>query len=84
MQLDYADLSERLDWALTHDAEAHSIAEQAAVVARLHLRLEDVECYWCALAGCLRKGVLALVSPRMVRRRNVEMLWVRVRAGCGC
>ena len=48
MQLDYADLSERLDWALTHDAEAHVLAEQALVVARLHLRIEDMECYWCA------------------------------------
>ena len=48
VRLDYADLGERLDWALTHDAEAHVIAQQAAVIARLHLRIEDVECYWCA------------------------------------
>ncbi len=48
VRLDYADLSERLDWALTHDAAAHEIAQQAAVVARLHLRIEDVECYWHA------------------------------------
>ena len=46
VRLDYADLGERLDWALTHDAEAHVIAQQAAVIARLHLRIEDVECYW--------------------------------------
>ena len=46
VRLDYADLGERLDWALTHDAEAHLIAQQAAVIARLHLRIEDVECYW--------------------------------------
>ncbi len=51
VQLDYADLSERLDWALTHDAEAHVIAEQALVVARLHLRIEDMECYWCVLSA---------------------------------
>ncbi|KAK9839771.1 hypothetical protein WJX81_000416 [Elliptochloris bilobata] len=49
VRLDYADLSERLDWALTHDAEAHVIAQQAAIVARLHLRIEDVECYWLRL-----------------------------------
>ena len=48
VRLDYADLSERLDWALTHDSAAHEIAQQAAVIARLHLRIEDVECHWRA------------------------------------
>ena len=89
MQLDYADLSERLDWALTHDAEAHSIAEQAAVVARLHLRLEDVECYWCALAACLPIGALAGCVPKGVLApwrgaATLTCCGARVRAGCGC
>jgi hypothetical protein len=84
VQLDYADLSERLDWALTHDAEAHAIAEQAAVVARLNLRIEDVECYWCAHAAGMRAGCChrcCIVCPPRLHQIDTQWLlpWV---SGC--
>ncbi len=83
VQLDYADLSERLDWALTHDAEAHAIAEQAAVVARLNLRIEDVECYWCARAASMRIGCCRRCCVGCPARLHcTRMQWLVLRVSC--
>ncbi len=47
--LDFQDLQGKLDWALSHDMEAHAIAEQAALQAKLFIRPEDIQCYWYRL-----------------------------------
>ncbi|EIE18580.1 hypothetical protein COCSUDRAFT_45356 [Coccomyxa subellipsoidea C-169] len=58
--LDFQDLQGKLDWALSHDKEAHAIAEQAALQAKLFIRPEDIQCYWYRLlleyAGLLQQG----------------------------
>lgn len=40
-----ADLEERLEWAMKHDAEAQAMAERALAVAQTRLRIVDMECY---------------------------------------
>jgi hypothetical protein len=49
VRLDFADLQSRLDWARAHDKQAHAIAEQAALQAKLFIRYEDMQCYWYRL-----------------------------------
>ena len=59
VRLDFGDLQGKLDWALSHDREAHAIAEQAALQAKMFIRSEDIQCYWYRLlleyASLLRK-----------------------------
>lgn len=49
VKFDFSDLESKLEWALTHDAQAEAIAQRGKAFAYSRLRNEDIECYWARL-----------------------------------
>ena len=53
--MDYSDLSDRLDWALAHDAEASAIAARGAQL--VSMLLASTRCKWHACEVCAESAL---------------------------